>query len=105
MFCQDHGHSRHVCSKRADTLLEIARYFHTRWRALAHGLLLAMLFPRDTATGTASDAPASCAFNNGLCEAPWAALWGVTNSGWRMDITDHPNHLAHPYWGHSPPTP
>ena len=31
------------CNKRPDTLLEITRYFHVRWRALAHEVLLANL--------------------------------------------------------------
>jgi hypothetical protein len=52
------------------------RDFHTRGRALAHEVLLANLFPRDTAAMAALDSPGSCIFNNGIGEAQFSALGG-----------------------------
>jgi hypothetical protein len=39
-------------------------------------ILLANLFPRDTAAIAALDSPGSCTFNNGICEAQFSALGG-----------------------------
>jgi hypothetical protein len=39
-------------------------------------ILLANLFPCDTAAMAALDSPGSCPFNNGICEAQCSALWG-----------------------------
>jgi len=39
-------------------------------------ILLANLFPRGRAAVAPLDSPWSWAFNEGICEAPFAAFWG-----------------------------
>jgi integrase family protein with SAM-like domain len=52
---------------RARKMSAIREYFR---------ILLANLFPRDIAAIAALDAPGSCTFSNGICEAQFAALGG-----------------------------
>ena len=62
--------------KRPDTLLEIARYFHTRWRALAHEVLLANPLQSSRSTSSWGSFLSFFAFQEGMLGTQISARGG-----------------------------